>query len=128
MKCIFYRNYRARLVALRGIRLFILTFVCVFLVVWIAGMRDIIDKYALNKLEYLVTSIIDSTVYECFEKHRYDYDSLIVVSKDNNGRINSISIEPYTANMLKSEISRTIVERVDAISNDDLEITLGMLV
>lgn len=128
MKGIFYRNYRARIVATRFIKLFILTFVCVFLIVWIAGMRDVIDKYALNRLEYLVTSIIDSAVYDCFSAHRYDYESLIVVAKDNNGRINSISIEPYAANMLKAEISRTIVDRVNEISNDDLEITLGMLI
>ncbi len=128
LKGIFYRNYKARCIALRGIRLFIVTFLCVFLVVWVAGMRDIIDKYALNRLEFLVTAIIDQTVYDCFAAHRYDYESLIVVAKDNNGRINSISIEPYAANMLKSEISRTIVDRVNDISNDDLEITLGMLV
>ena len=128
MKGLFYRNYRARSIAIRCMKLFIITFVCVFLVVWIAGMRDIIDKYALNRLEYLVTSIIDRTVYDCFAAHRYDYESLIVVTKDNNGRINSISIEPYAANMLKSEISRTIVDRVNERTHDDLEITLGMLV
>ena len=128
MRDIFYRNYRARLVAVRGVRIFIVAFVCVFLVVWVLGMRDIIDKYALNKLEYMVTTIIDQTVYDCFAAHRYDYESLIVVTKDNNGAISSISIDPYAANMLRSEISRVIVQRVNEISNDDLEITLGMLV
>ena len=128
MRAVFYRNYAGRTAAKRIVTMFTVTFVCAFLVVWIAGMRDIIDKYALNRLEYLVTSIIDQSVYDCFSAHRYDYESLIVINEDNNGRINSISIEPYAANMLKSEISRTIVERVNAISNDDLEITLGMLV
>lgn len=125
MKSGFYRDYTVRR---RVMRLFVITFLCALLVVWVVGMRDIIDKYALNRLEYLVTSIIDRTIYDCFAAHKYDYDNLIVVTKDNNGRINSISIEPYAANMLKSEISETIVDRVNSISNDDLEITLGMLI
>jgi sporulation protein YunB len=90
-------------------------------------MRDIINKYALNELEYLVTKIIDESVYNCFEKYKYDYNSLMIITKDDNGTIKSIGIDPYTANIIKSDISQNIIERVNKISNDDLEITLGML-
>ena len=128
MRPLFYWGCTKRRVIKRLVSVFIITFVCVFLFVWIAGMRDIIDKFALNNLEYLVTRIIDESIYDCFERYRYDFDTLIVINKDNNGRINSISIEPFAANMLKSQISKEIVERVNNISNDDLEITLGMLV
>ena len=71
---------------------------------------------------------LNDNLYTCFENYRYDFESLIVIKEDASGRINSISIEPYAANMLKSHISREIVRRVNDISNDDLDITLGMLV
>ena len=61
----------------------------IFFVIWIIGMRDIINKYALNKLEYLVTVIIDDCIYEAFDKYGYDFNSLTVINKDNDGRITS---------------------------------------
>ncbi len=129
MRTMFFYSpcYKSKIIK-KTVSLFCIVFVAVFLFVWILGMRDTINKYALNRLEYLVTSIIDESVYECFEKHKFDYNSLMVIDKDINGKINTISIEPYAANILKSEISKKIVKRVNDISNDDLEITLGMLV
>lgn len=124
----FYSPFRKSVIFRKSLKLFCIVFLLAFIFVWIAGMRDIINKYSLNQLEYLVTNIIDESVYECFEKYKFDYDSLMIIDKDKNGKINTISIEPYAANILKSEISKNIVERVNNISNDDLEITLGMLI
>lgn len=129
MKAMFFYSFNKRNNILKRMTiLLIVVFLIVLIAVWVSGMKDTVNKYALNKLEYLVTKIIDESVYNCFEKYKYDFDSLMVINKDNNGNISSIGINPYSANILKSEISKNIVERVNNISNDDLEITLGMLI
>lgn len=128
MKTMFFYSFNKRnCIFKRVILILILLIVVITLTIWISGMRDIINKYALNELEYLVTKIIDESVYNCFEKYKYDYNSLVVITKDDSGNIKSIGIDPYTANIIKSEISKNIIEKVNKISNDDLEITLGML-
>ena len=60
MKAMFFYSSKHRTkIRKRLILLFVILLISVFLFVWIAGMRDVINKHALNRLEYLVTNIID---------------------------------------------------------------------
>ena len=91
-------------------------------------MRDLIDDLVVNELEYLVTDIINTAVYDSIKNSGYTFDDLTIINTDKNGFVNSVSIEPSSANMMKSEIAALINERVNKISDDDVKITIGMII
>ena len=121
-KFAFYKFFR------RIVKLFVLTFAAALLVLWVVGMRSIIDTISINQLEYLVTNIINNSVYDCMDNGDYTLDNLVNTVKNDKGAIAGINIDPYTANRMKSQIAAEITDRVNKISNDDLDITIGELV
>lgn len=96
--------------------------------VWLVSMRDLIDELVVNELEYMVTDIINKSVYECVNASQFTHENMTIVSKDSAGYINSVSIEPYYANLMKSKIAANINKSVNQITDDDVNITLGMVV
>lgn len=112
----------------RIVRIFILTFVTALFILWIVGMRSIIDTISINQLEYLVTNIINNSVYDCMDKGDYRFENLVHADKNSSGAISAMNIDPYMANRMKSQIAAEITDRVNGISNDDLDITIGELI
>ena len=127
MRTMFAYRYYIKKSFLRFLRIFISIFIMSLLFLYILGMRDIVATISVNQLEYHVNNIINTAVYDCIKEQKFTFNDLIVVDKDSNGNINCISIDPYHANLMKSKIGAEINERVNNITNDDLEITLGML-
>lgn len=95
---------------------------------WILCMRDLIDELVVNELEYLVTDIINTSVYDCISTSDYNFSDISILHRDFNGQIDAVSIEPSRANLMKSAIAAKINERVNRINDDDINITLGMLI
>ena len=112
----------------RCVRIFIFTFLLSALIIWMLGMGELIDQIATNYLEYLVTDIINTSVYDCMKEFQFEFDDLVTMEKnEKTGKISSYSIEPYSANLIKSRIATIINSRINDITDDDMKITLGML-
>lgn len=115
--------------ALRKIlSIFIMLCIVSLLFVWLVSMRDLIDELVVNELEYMVTDIINKSVYDCINASDFTYENITILTKDSNGYINSVSIEPYFANLMKSKIAADINRSVNQITDDDVNITLGMVI
>ncbi len=127
MRTMFAYRYYIKKSFVRFVRMFISFFIISLLFLYILGMRDIVATISVNQLEYHVNNIINTAVYDCIDEQKFTFNELIIVDKDSYGNINSISIDPYHANLMKSRIGTEINERVNSITTDDLEITLGML-
>lgn len=128
MRTMYSRRYALHKAARRTIRLFAFSFGMALLVLWVLGMRSIIDDISINQLEYLVTNIINNSVYDCMDSGEYSLGTLVRTDTDSDGSITGVSIDPYAANRMKSQIAAEITDRVNNISNDDLDITVGELI
>lgn len=128
MRTMYSCRYALHKAARRTLKLFVLSFAMALFVLWVLGMRSIIDDISINQLEYLVTNIINNSVYDCLDDGKYRLDTLVRTEKDTSGAITGVSIDPYTANRMKSRIAAEITDRVNGISNDDMDITIGELI
>lgn len=115
--------------AMRSLFKFFITIaVLAVIFVWFISLRNLIDELVVNELEYLVTDIINTSVYDCVKDSEYTYNDLVVMNKGSDGNINSVSIEPSAANLMKSDIAARINEQVNTITDDDIQITIGTLI
>ena len=121
-------RYSAKKFTRKLFSLFIIILILSLIFAWFICMRDLIDDLVVNELEYLVTDIINTAVYDSIKNSGYTFDDLTIINTDKNGFVNSVSIEPSSANMMKSEIAALINERVNKISDDDVKITIGMII
>lgn len=128
MRTMYSRRYALHKAARRTLKLFAFSFAMALFVLWVLGMRAIIDDISINQLEYLVTNIINNSVYDCMDNGKYTLDALVRTDKDSGGSVTGVSIDPYAANRMKSQIAAEITDRVNNISNDDLDITVGELI
>lgn len=98
------------------------------ILVWFISMRDLIDELVVNELEFLVTDIINSSVYDCLDKTDYSLQNITIIDSNSEEKANTVSIDPVKANMMKSHIASEINDRVNKITDDDVNITLGMVI
>ena len=128
MRTMYSFRYSAKKFTRKLFSLFIIILILSLIFAWFICMRDLIDDLVVNELEYLVTDIINTAVYDTIKNSGYTFDDLTIINTDKNGFVNSVSIEPSSANMMKSEIAALINERVNKISDDDVKITIGMII
>lgn len=128
MRTMYSCRYAAKKFTHKLFVFFIILSILSVIFVWIVSMRDLIDELVVNELEYLVTDIINTSVYDSVKKSGYTFNDLTIINRDGNGSINSVSIEPSAANLMKSDIAALINERVNKISDDDVHITVGMII
>lgn len=128
MKTMYSRRYAAKKIKDRIFSLFVMLSALGIILLWLISMRDLIDELVVNELEYLVTDIINTSVYDSVKNSGYTFGDLTVINRDGSGRINSVSIEPSAANLMKSEIAANINDKVNRIDDDDIQITLGMVI
>lgn len=55
-----------------------------------------------------LTMTVNEIILEILDEEKLDYDSMVNITKDENGKINSISVNMFQVNMLKSRISASL--------------------
>ena len=124
----FFRYYRRsrRPVA----RLLVLSAVVVLLtVVLIAAvqMRPLLEGLATTRVSNVVTGIVSQSVYEAIEAGTLEYDALVTLEKDNEGKVSAVCSNMAAFNHLQAEILDTVLTRIGQVSAKELSIPIGTL-
>ena len=84
--------------------------------------RDLLHNLVDNELEIKAMNSIDSAVSEILGIIPVEYDSLITTNTDSTGKVNSLHTNSKEINILKSELSLKITEKI----RQDQKITVGV--
>ena len=109
----FFRYYRrsrrplVRLLVLGGV-------VVVLTVVLIAAvqMRPLLEGLATTRVSNVVTGIVSESVYEAIEAGTLEYDALVTLEKDNEGKVSAVCSNMAAFNHLQAEILDTVLTRI----------------
>ncbi len=90
-------------------------------------LRPILTSLATARVANTVTRIVTAAVNEAVYEGDVDYDSLISLEKDNDGRVVALKSNMAEFNRLQSAVLANVLERLGEVDTRELAIPLGTL-
>lgn len=124
------RYMRRTLSRREKLRLFLMVVLLALLAVTLIAashLKPILTSLATARVANTVTRIVTAAVNETVYAGDVDYDSLISLEKDNDGRIVALKSNMAEFNRLQSEILAGVLERMSDVDTRELSIPAGTL-
>ncbi|MCF2618303.1 sporulation protein YunB [Oscillibacter valericigenes] len=125
------RRYMRRGMTKRERRGLLLLVVCAaLLALTVAAMtqlKPILTSLATARVSNAVTRVVNTSVNETLYSAGVDYDCLISLEKDNEGRITAVKSNMAEFNRLQSAVLADVLQKLSEVSTRELSIPLGSL-
>ena len=89
----------------------------------IKTITPVFNNLCQSEAKATATKIVNDRIDDVMEN--YTYTDLVVINKDNDGKINSIHADTATLNKIVSNIATNIQKNIDSQENKDIYIRLG---
>lgn len=109
----------------KNILILILILITLFFILVDSRIRPLIVEMAQYKVQALVTQAANEAIIEQMEKTSLSYGDLITVSRDENGDVSLLSYNALEVNRLKSQITSSVIEKVDDIKETNIYIPIA---
>jgi len=93
----------------------------------LSRLRPIVVRLATARVSNSVTRIVTAAVDETIYAANVDYDGLISLEKDNEGRIVALKSNMAAFNRLQAAILASVLERMAEVDTRELSIPVGTL-
>ncbi len=107
--------------------LFFAVFVCAIAIICSDRAVDMIREVAQSELDSLAYDIINEAVEKELTSDGINYDDLVSIEKDANGKVSAIRTNMYMMNLLKLNIARDISDEMFRRIEQEIAIPLGNL-
>lgn len=125
------RRYMHRTFSRKDKLLFFVALLVLALIVLLAvaasHLKPILANLATVRVANTVTRIVNAAVNETVYDGNVDYDSLMALEKDNEGRIVAVKSNMAEFNRLQSAILANVLERMSEVDTRELSIPVGTL-
>ena len=122
----YLRRMTRRTIILGMLLIMLLSLLC-FAIYAALQMRPLLEQLATTRVSNAVNRIITSAVEEAIANGDIQYDELVTMEKDNDGRVTAVQSNMAAFNVLQADILHTILTRVDQMSTQELGIPVGNL-
>ncbi len=119
------RRRRGRILMLLVLGLLIAAAVVFFLAMM--QLRPIMNTMATATLSNVIHRSVAEAVSETLSTGEYNYDDLISLEKDHDGRITALTSNMVQFNRLQIEVAEKVMQKVGSISSSELAIPVGSL-
>ncbi len=89
--------------------------------------RPIIPSMALSQVNNLTMEIIGATISRTVAENAMDCDAIILMEKDNDGKITALRTNMQAVNRLRSQITGSVLAQIDNLSDQEIGIPIGSL-
>ena len=90
-------------------------------------MRPVVEQYAVSRVTYLATRIINDIIDEELSRAGGVYDNLVSFEKNQNGDISALKTDIVRINQLKAAIISRVAEELAQLDTSQISIPLGNL-
>ena len=125
-----FRLYRRRMSGRRAFMLFFSFFLIIMFVLTIIALKNltpILTSMATARVSNVVNRIVNEAVDDAIIQGDFEYDNLISIEKDNDGKVTALKSNMVEFNRLQSEIMSDILERMNDVTSSELAIPVGSL-
>ncbi len=105
--------------------LILLLVICVFLGYIYYNIQPIIIRYAESSAETVMLNSANEAVVNILKNENFSYDDIAVLSRDKDGLVQSLEIDTYKVNYLKSHISNEISKIIEDKERYTVSIPIG---
>lgn len=105
----------------------IIVFLLVLLILIDCRMRPLVNKMAVYQGKTIATKIVSTAVYDALNADNFTYETLVKVSKNNDGSVASIESNMAEINRLQAKITYNINTQFKEISDERIELSTGTL-
>ena len=116
------KKFRASYFLIFTIFILILTFI-----IGDAQIRPLIDKVSTYQGKIIASTIISKAVTDALNSGDFAYDTLVKVTKNNNGYVSSIESNMLAINKLQAIITNEVNAQFKNISNETINLSTGTL-
>lgn len=116
---------RRRLARIAALALLVFLLASLFMAT--AQLRPLLESLATTRASNTVHRIVVEAVNEAIQNGDIDYEKLISLEKDKDGRITAVHSNMAAFNRLQAQILDIILARVDQVSARELSIPVGTL-
>ncbi len=107
-------------------KLFVILFIFISGFIFIdMRLRPLVIETACYTVQSLVTQAANIAIIEQMEQTPLSYGDLITVSRDEKGDVSLLSYNTLEVNRLKSQITASVIEKVNRLEQTDIYIPLG---
>lgn len=104
-----------------------LVFFSVILLLLDHRVRPIIKSLSANQAKIITTKIFNDAVSEGLAINNIRYEDLATMEKDSAGNVTAVKMETTALNVLMSDITSAITDRIDKIDQQTIGIPVGTL-
>lgn len=97
------------------------------MVIVLSHLRTLLGDLAITRVSNTVNRLVVSAVSDAIESGEIQYDKLITLQKDNEGRITALQSNMAEFNRLQSAITEDVLHRLGEMADTQLSIPLGTL-
>ena len=88
-------------------------------------ISPVVEKLALSRITYLAGRVINDAINDQIAAGSIQYDDMVLLDKDNDGRISALKTNMMQINKFKAEITNIVIEKINGIPQSELNIPLG---
>ncbi|MEA4813887.1 MAG: sporulation protein YunB [Oscillospiraceae bacterium] len=110
--------------------LFLVFFLIIILIlsnIALKNLMPILTSMATARVSNVVNRIVNEAVDDAIIQGDFEYDDLITIEKDNDGKVTALKSNMVEFNRLQSEIMSDILERMNDVTSSELAIPVGSL-
>lgn len=122
MRHSFHRQTKKKVMLALIIALFLL-----ILLYYIFNVRllPVVKTMAVNNARTAATSTINNAAGKVLNENKIDYDKLITLEKDSNGKINAVKADTLEIDLLKYQITNEAVKELNDINSSKIGVPIG---
>lgn len=114
----------------RGAAVLFIAVACILvLMIWIdSAIRPAVESVISYQAKVFATRIINDAMLTQMEQDVISYGELVKIVRDENGEVKSIEADMVAINRLKSNMSDTIIARLEQSENRKISIPVGTVI
>lgn len=108
--------------------LIILLLLILLYLIFSVRLLPVIKTMAVNNARTTAISTINNAAGKVLKDNKIDYDKLITLEKDSNGKINAVKADTLEIDLLKYQITNEAVKEINSINSSSLDVPVGTVI
>ncbi len=90
-------------------------------------LRPAVAEIARTQVQNTMTSVIEQAVTEDLAQRDVGYDDFVTIERDSSGAITALSTQTAQMNLLRAELTDTILEALEGVDVSSIHLPMGSL-
>lgn len=91
-------------------------------------LAPVVEQLAASRVAYLAGEVINDAINEQIALGGAEYDELILLEKDAEGKVTALKTNMAAINKLKTDVTALVLERISSMDSSQLAIPLGNII